>query len=69
MVPSGFCETYFFLLSKDLGNLRQRDLTNDIYRVLVTNVASSGSVCPRAGFGLGSPTTVPRSSWGQRWWG
>lgn len=35
MVPSGLHETYFYLLNKELGNLRQRDLTNDIYHVLM----------------------------------
>lgn len=40
MVPSGLRETYFFLLSKELGNLRQRYLTNNISHVLITNVAS-----------------------------
>lgn len=53
MVPSGLCETYFFLLSKE-ENLRQRDLTNNIYRGII-NVAS---ICSRAGVELRSPTSV-----------
>lgn len=57
MVPSGLCETYFYLLSKDLGNLRQRALPNDIYHVLVTNLAFSGQppFAPGLAWGWGLP--------------
>lgn len=53
MVPSGLGETYFFLLSKELGNLRQRDLANNIYHVIITNVASLGQPPRAPGLALG----------------
>lgn len=40
MVPSGLRETYFFLLRKELGNLRQRDLTKNFYHAVIVNMAS-----------------------------
>lgn len=63
MVPSGLRETYFFLLSKELGNLRHRDLANNIYHVIIMNVASLGQP-PRApglalGWGLRPPSLAP----------
>jgi len=53
MVPSGLREADFFLFSKELGDLRQRDLTSDIYHVLTISVASLGQLPYAAELALG----------------
>lgn len=39
MCPQAFSETYFFLRRENLGNLRQRHLSNNIYHVHIPDVA------------------------------
>lgn len=53
MCRRAFSETYFFLHSKELGNLRQRHLSNNIYHIDVVKAAVLGQAPPASEMAFG----------------